>query len=67
MDGETNSNLDTFTEQTIFHFLLAIFSPRNTTKFAVLWNIWYFPEKSNFQYLAFKTSTIKTITQQILK
>ena len=31
-----NSSLDTVTEQTIFNFLLIIFSPHSTTKFAVL-------------------------------
>ena len=36
MGKETNSNLGPFTEQTIFDFLLTIFSPYSTTKFAVL-------------------------------
>ena len=36
MGKETNSSLDTFTEQTIFNFLLTIFSPHSTTKFVVL-------------------------------
>ena len=31
-----NSSLDTVTEQTIFNFLLIIFSPHSTTKFVVL-------------------------------
>ena len=33
---ETNSCLDTFTEQTILDFLLTTFSPHSTTKFVVL-------------------------------
>ena len=33
---ETNSSLDTVTEQTIFNFLLIIFSPHSTAKFVVL-------------------------------
>ena len=33
---ETNSSLDTFTEQTIFGFLLTIFPAHSTTKFAHL-------------------------------
>ena len=36
MGKETNSSLDTFTEQTILDFLLAILSPNKTTKFVVL-------------------------------
>ena len=36
MGKETNSSLDTFTEQIIFNFSLTIFSPHSTTKFAVL-------------------------------
>ena len=39
MGKETNSSLDTFTEQTIFDFLLTIFSTQKTTKFVMLWNI----------------------------
>ena len=39
MGKETNSSLDTFTEQTIFDFLLTIFSHHRNTKFAMLWNI----------------------------
>ena len=33
---ETNSSLHTFTEQTIFDFLLTIFAPNSTTKLVVL-------------------------------
>ena len=36
MGKETNSTLDTFTEQTTFDFLLTIFSMHSTAKFVVL-------------------------------
>ena len=36
MGEETNSSLDTYTEQAIFDFLLTIFSPHSTTKLVVL-------------------------------
>ena len=36
MVKETNSSLDTFTEQTIFDFSLAIFSPDSTKTYVVL-------------------------------
>ena len=39
MGAETNFNLDTVTEQTIFNFLMTIFYLLNTTKFVVVWNI----------------------------
>ena len=35
MGKEINSSLDTFTEQTIFGFLLTISSPHSTTKFVL--------------------------------
>ena len=60
MGKETNSSLDTFTEQTIFDFLSTIFSPHSNTKFVVLWNIYYFPKILSYQFLAFKGLYIQT-------
>ena len=60
MGKETNSSLDTFTEQTIFDFLSTIFSPHNNTKFVVLQNIYYFPKILSYQFLAFKGLYIQT-------
>ena len=68
MGKERNSSLDAFTEQTIFDFLRTIFSRHNTTKFYVLWNIYYFP-RLNYQFLFSiqGPSHSNKIMQQILK
>ena len=60
MGKETNSSLDTFTEQTIFDFLLTIFSLNSTTEFVGLWNIYYFPKRLSYHFLAFKDLYIQT-------
>ena len=60
MGKETNSSLDTFTEQAKFYFLPTKFSPHNTTKFAVLWNIQCFPKRLSYQFSAFKDLYIQT-------
>ena len=54
MGTETNTSLDTLTEQTIFNFLLTIFFLYSTTKFVVLWNISHFPKRLSYQILAFR-------------
>ena len=43
MGAETNSSLDTFTEQEILTFLLIIFSPHSTTKFVEKYLIFVLP------------------------
>ena len=60
MGKETSSSLDTFIEQTIFDFLLTIFSLHSTAKFVVLLNISYFPKRLCYQFLAFKDLYIQT-------
>ena len=60
MNKETNSSPDTFTEQTIFDFLLSIFCSHSTTIFVVLWNIQYFPKRLSYQFLAFKDLYFET-------
>ena len=60
MGKETSSSLDTFTEQTIFDFLLTIFSPLKTTTYVVLWNIQYFLKRLRYQFLSFKELYIQT-------
>ena len=63
------TRLDAFTEQTIFDFLLTIFSRHNTTEFYVLLNIYYFPKRLNYQFLFSiqRPSHSNKIMQQILK
>ena len=60
MGTETNSSLDIVTEQTIFNYLLSSFLHTSTTKFEVLWNIYYFPKRLSYQFLAFKDLYIQT-------
>ena len=60
MGTETNSSLDTATEQAIFNLLLIIFSLHSIKKFVMLWNIYYFPKRLSYQFLAFKDLYIQT-------
>ena len=48
MAKETNSSLDTFTDQKIFDSLLTIYSPNSTTKFAALWHSGTFTFKETY-------------------
>ena len=68
MRTETNSSLDIVTEQTIFNYLLSSFLHTSTTKFVVLWNIYYFPKRLSYQFLAFKDLYIQTkLSNKLLK
>ena len=68
MGTETNSSLDTVAEQTIFNYLPSSFLHTSTKKFVVLWNIYYFPKRLSYQFLAFKDIYIQTkLRNKLLK